>query len=152
MDQATVNAGYGAVINLPNGDKKVVFNYCESFCSNYIAEQYTITTAVIHINFHFDTNPLAIADMVIFTYSLFSLDALENGTDTSKYITYLSWSLHHLLSNHQKRVVLQWIAAPCGIPGNERADALAKKGANLPQPENPVKLPTVHAARGSNLI
>nr|XP_015924861.2 ribonuclease H-like [Parasteatoda tepidariorum] len=30
-----------------------------------------------------------------------------------------------------KRIVLQWVPAHCGVWGNEQADLLAKKGANL---------------------
>ena len=54
--KATINAGYGAVINLPNGDKKEVYNSCGSFCSNYIAEQQAITNAADHINFTLKNN------------------------------------------------------------------------------------------------
>ena len=36
----------------------------------------------------------------------------------------------------QKRVALQWIPAHCGIPGNERADELAKQGARDAQPRS----------------
>ena len=32
-----------------------------------------------------------------------------------------------------RRVVLQWIPAHCGISGNEKADELAKRGANMQQ-------------------
>ena len=31
------------------------------------------------------------------------------------------------------RLVLQWIPAHCGISGNEKADELAKRGANMQQ-------------------
>ncbi|XP_070203398.1 uncharacterized protein [Littorina saxatilis] len=37
-----------------------------------------------------------------------------------------------------RRVVLQWVPAHCGIPGNETADKLAKLGAREEQPDNPV--------------
>ena len=37
-----------------------------------------------------------------------------------------------------RRVVLQWVPAHCGIPGNETADQLAKLGARERQPENSV--------------
>ena len=32
-----------------------------------------------------------------------------------------------------RRVVLQWIPAHCGISGSEKADKLAKRGANMQQ-------------------
>ena len=35
-----------------------------------------------------------------------------------------------------RRVVLQWIPAHCGVPGDEQADELAKQGAREEQPEN----------------
>ena len=140
--KATINAGYGAVIYMPNGSKKEVFNSSGSFCSNYIAEQHAISNALTHINYHFDNNPQQITDTIIFTDSLSTLEALENGSDTSKDITHLKWSLHNLMSRHSIRVVLQWIPAHTGIPGNERADALAKQGASLPQPDVPVAYST----------
>ena len=34
---------------------------------------------------------------------------------------------------HKSKVVLRWILANCGIPGNEIADKLAKEGASLEQ-------------------
>jgi ribonuclease HI len=37
-----------------------------------------------------------------------------------------------------RRVVLQWVPAHCGIPGNETADELAKLGAREEQPDNQV--------------
>ena len=39
----------------------------------------------------------------------------------------------------QKRVALQWIPANCGIPGNERADQLAKQGARDAQPTSSLR-------------
>ena len=37
---------------------------------------------------------------------------------------------------HDRRVVLHWILAHCGVPGNDLADRLAKQGARKEQPEN----------------
>ena len=39
--------------------------------------------------------------------------------------------LSKLIEN--RRVVLQWIPAHCGISSNEKADELAKRGANMQQ-------------------
>ena len=140
--KATINAGYGAAIHMPSGEKKEIFNSSGSFCSNYIAEQQAITNAITFINYYFDNNPQDITNTIIFTDSLSTLDALENGSDVSKDITHLKWSLHNLMSRHNTRVVLQWIPAHIGIQGNERADLLAKKGADLPQPDIPVAYST----------
>ena len=71
--KGTVNAGYGAVIYLPNEDKREVFNSSGSFCSNYIAEQQAMTNAINHINIHFDINPHAATHVVVYTDSLSSL-------------------------------------------------------------------------------
>ena len=39
---------------------------------------------------------------------------------------------------HTRRTVLQWIPAHCGVPGNEQADTLAKRGAKMSQPNNSI--------------
>ncbi|XP_070212540.1 uncharacterized protein [Littorina saxatilis] len=38
----------------------------------------------------------------------------------------------------QRRVVLQWLPAHCGVHGNKKADKLAKLGAQEDQADNPV--------------
>ena len=97
-----------------------------------------------------DTNPTLITNIVIFTDSLSTLQKLESGTDVSKDLTHLIWSLHNLMRRYHIRVVLQWIPAHTGIPGNERADALAKKGASLPQPDTPTDYTTCRQMIKSN--
>ena len=39
-----------------------------------------------------------------------------------------------------RRVVLQWIPAHCGISGNEKADELAQRGANMQQENLPITI------------
>ena len=55
------------------------------------------------------------------------------------------------MRRHNIRVVLQWIPAHTGIPGNERADALAKQGASLPQPDIPTDYATCRQMIRANL-
>ena len=99
--KGTVNAGYGAVIYLPNEDKREVFNSSGSFCSNYIAEQQAMTNAINHINIQYDINPHATTHLVVFTDSLSTLQALETGEDVGKDIVHLTWAIHNLISRHQ---------------------------------------------------
>ena len=60
-------------------------------------------------------------------------DALYNQSEP-----HLSRTLHSILE--ERRVVLQWIPAHCGINGNEMGDKLAKKGAAMKQHDNPITL------------
>ena len=149
--KGTVNAGYGSVIRFPDGVKKEVFNSSGSFCSNFVAEEQAITNTANYITYAFDKNPTLTTDIVIFTDSLSTLQKLESGTDVNKELEKLIWSLHNLMRRHQVRVVLQWIPAHTGIPGNERADALAKQGASLPQPDIPTDYATCRQMIKSNL-
>ena len=68
---------------------------------------------------------------VILTDSKAALQSLTSNTPDQP--------IHQLLKDlqllpHECTVVLQWIAAHCGIPGNERADRLAKTGSKQLQP------------------
>ena len=66
--------------------------------------------------------------MTVFLTGAFSvIQALTNNT-----LPHPAKALQ-LLSNNC-RVVLQWIPAHCGVPGNEQADTLAKQGAHTKQP------------------
>ena len=43
--KATVNAGYGAIIHHPKGEKEEIYSPCGSFCSNFVAEKEAIIEA-----------------------------------------------------------------------------------------------------------
>ena len=83
-----------------------------------------------HINHTFNTKPLAIANIVILTDSRFTPQALENETDANKEMIQLSRSIYHLINMHRVQIVLQWIPGHTGLPENEKADELAKRGAS----------------------
>ncbi len=69
--------------------------------------------------------------MVILTDALSVLQALGNVKIPS-----LSRQLHTLCQ--KRRMSLQWILAHCVVPGNEKADKLAKLGAKGDQPHHSV--------------
>ena len=63
--------------------------------------------------------------VVFLTDALLVLEAFENDK--------LPDIENSLYNSEIKKVVLQWVPSHCGIPGNEEADRLAKKGAQKEQ-------------------
>ena len=76
-------------------------------------------------------------DIVIFTDSMSTLKALDSSEFSQIGIEALAISINNLLTSYDIQLLLQWIPGHCDLPGNERADKLAKEGANQEQPENP---------------
>ena len=94
-------------------------------CSNFKAETSALQNAVAYIA---EMKP---QKTVILTDSKAALQSLTSNTPDQP--------IHQLLKDlqllpHECTVVLQWIPAHCGIPGNERADRLAKTGSKQLQP------------------
>ncbi|XP_041363645.1 uncharacterized protein LOC121379208 [Gigantopelta aegis] len=102
--------------------------FVRKFCSFVCActEEVEALTLAAHI---ISTRQENCSHVVFQTYALSALQALENNK-----LDRLSEALHPISSVNQ--VVLQWIPAHCGIPGNENADRLAKLGAAKEQEDN----------------
>ena len=56
------------------------------------------------------------------------------------------WALLRPLADRGQPIVMQWVPAHCGLPGNERADALAREASALPQHQTPVDVRTIQRA------
>ena len=76
-------------------------------------------------------------DTVIFTDSMSALKALDSLEFTQLGIESLALSINSLLTSYDIQLTLQWIPGHCDLPGNEKADKLAKEGAKQEQPNNP---------------
>ncbi|XP_064627880.1 uncharacterized protein LOC135487740 [Lineus longissimus] len=126
-ESAVKNGGSGIYIRYPCGESSTLSVPGGKYCSNFKAEVLAITTAAKHLAQSQMTSPL----IAILTDSLSTLQALRSENIESE-IKDLKEHLQDLTSNHH--VVLQWIPAHCGIPGNERADQLAKEGSLQIQP------------------
>ena len=91
---------------------------------------------------YFATNPTKLTNAVIFTDSKSALQALENSCTRSQEVLHTLLLSSRLLTTYPIRLVLQWIPGHTNIPGNERADRLAKKGSQLEQPNKPASIKT----------
>ena len=136
--KGTVNAGYGARIEYPDNTLEELSHPCGTNCSNYEAEALAIKAAVQRIQEKVQENDFENTQVIIFSDAKSVLQALNNETFKSHVIQDLSNSLDQFMKASNYEVILQWIPSHCQIKGNERADALAKKGSTEEQPERSV--------------
>ena len=148
---ATTSAGCGALLKFPDGPDIEISDACGKSCSNYDAEIQGLISAVENIHQHFESGSSEAMDIVIFTDSMSTLQALEN-LEVSNHlgIDCLALSINKLLTSHDIQLTLQWIPGHCDLQGNETADRLAKEGARKEQPENPSSYNTVRKILRNN--
>ncbi|KAK7101835.1 hypothetical protein V1264_020159 [Littorina saxatilis] len=124
---AVLNGGAGILIQFPGGHTATSSVATGKHCTNYKAEAEALMQAASLVQDSADP----CYQVVFLSDALSVLQALENDK-----LPQLAKALQ--MVRQTRRVVLQWIPAHCGIPGNERADELAKEGAVEDQPENSV--------------
>ena len=139
--KATVNAGYGALICFPDGSAKELSAACGSTCSNYEAELLGIQAALTFLKTTFQNNPSILTNTVIFTDARSALQAIES-TNSSTEVTQILHLFQDLFTDHRARLVCQWIPSHINLPGNEKADRLAKQGSSAEQQERPISQQT----------
>ena len=122
---AVKDGGAGVYVRFPNGEKKCARIATGDRCSNYNAEIQAMILAAKEVTEIGDPRD----PIVILTDAKSVLQELG-----SRKIATLQKEIQSL--QRTRRVCLQWIPAHCGIPGNERADMLAKEGAREEQPSS----------------
>ncbi|XP_060604706.1 ribonuclease H-like [Ruditapes philippinarum] len=122
---AIKDGGAGIYIQHTNGKSDTVSVATGKYCTNYKAEYEAIMTALKVI----EESPEDCPQIVILTDALSVLQALEHHQ-----LPELSEVLSRMSQTRQ--IARQWIPAHCGIPGNEKADKLAKLGAEGDQHMN----------------
>ena len=131
-DDAVRDGGSGVYVRTPTGQTHTYERATGQRCSNFRAEVVALQLAAAHITEHSPDKA------VILTDSKAALQAL-NSDSPDLAVCKLQRDLRQL--PQQSTTVLQWIPAHCGIPGNERADRLAKSGSKQPQPPVPTTYP-----------
>lgn len=94
-------------------------------CSVYVAELAAICCALSSIALQ------PVSHYFIFTDSLSSVEAIRSMKQI-KHSSYFLWKIRELLSVLSSRcydITFVWVPSHCSIPGNEKADSLAKVGA-----------------------
>ena len=140
--KGTVNAGYGARIQYPDRTCEELFDACGAQCSNFEAEAEAIKASLDHISQAFRQKTKPQTNVIIFSDAKSVLQALESGKLDNTSIKNLTKRLDSFITDHNVDTTLQWIPGHADIPGNERADKLAKKGASCPQTDVPTSLET----------
>ena len=123
-------------------------SYSLSFSSGPIASSFTAETFALKQGLDWCTSHLVICK---FQSVLFLTDSQSAFSILSSAPSYLLpeslwnvWSLASSLSNNTT-LSFQWVPGHAGLPGNEKADLLAKTGASLPTDAIPCPLPLVIA-------
>ena len=139
------NGGAGVFIDFPDGEHQELRQPAGALCSSYRAELVALRSACQYLLEH----PTHLEDPVIFcTDSQSALAALREGpaSQTSPLEIEIWEALVRLQRAHTQQIYLQWVPSHCDIPGNERADSVAKDAAALPQEAVPVDVRTAHRA------
>ena len=134
--RGTSKAGYGVLIHYPDGSSGELSGACGENASNYVAEIAAIETALDYIKNFFDTFPERKQSIVIFTDSMSALQGLENDPTVNEEFTIILKTCHGIIETYGVEIVMQWIPGHSNIPGNDKADTLAKKGSRQEQPHN----------------
>ena len=128
-------AGYGITIQYQDATRRNISEACGQHCSNYDAELKTIRSALQTISEDCDnSNPPCVNNIVIFTDSQSAIQTIAHMQHHKQpIVTDVLTSASKLRNQNDVEISIQWIPGHCDIPGNDRADELARQGTSKTQ-------------------
>ena len=148
-----MDGGGVAAISFPSGDTREVRVAAGSLSSSTRAELFALRAALEELSgaeTRADSLPV-----VVCTDSMAALAPLRSGPAAQRASVVAAralntvaaiWELLRPLADRGQPVYMRWVPAHCGLPGNERADALDREASALPQHETPIDTGTVQKA------
>ena len=134
--KGTTFAGFGVHLRFPDGTSSDFSDACGRTCSNFEAEISALISATELTHQHFELQTHQPTNVVFFSDSKATLEALENlSTNSNRDIQKLAHVIDNLLTSYDIQVTLQWVPGHADIRGNDHADRLAKQGAGKEQPD-----------------
>lgn len=128
-NQSGTGFGYCVQQNQIFIEQEDTFYPLHNKCSVFQAEKLAICAALARAANHFSHRE-EINNILIATDSLSSIKAIENPWDDCPIIFGMKRYLT-ILQTRNVQVHIRWVKAHAGVPGNERADSLAKSGAQI---------------------
>ena len=141
---AVEQAGYGLTIQYPDATRKDISEAFGQHCNNYDAELKAIRSALQTISEDCDNpNPPNVNNIVIFADSQSAIQAIAQMQHHKQpIVTAILTTANKLHNQNDVETSIQSIPGYCDIPGNDRADKLARQGTSKTQHDEQVSYAT----------